>query len=85
MRARYPGKCFKCGESFPAGTAIDYTKRAPRGKKTAHADCENPTADFYADAPSAARGVSYEPVSDVFVIGGNEFYRNRKGTCIDAP
>ena len=80
MKARYPGKCHKCGESFPAGTAIDYSKRAPRGKKTAHADCDEPARDFYATSREAARGVSYE----VRTSGGT-FYRNYNGRCEDAP
>jgi len=111
MTARYAGTCRDCGGGFPAGTLIDFTKLAPKGRKTAHADCENPGAavtveieaayghgpgcfgecdglfdcsapggNFYADAASAGRGVSYE----VRTSGGT-FYRNRNGRCEDAP
>ncbi len=89
MTARYAGTCRDCGGGFPAGTLIDYTKRAPKGQKTAHADCENPGAavtvevegaDFYGTPQEAARGVSYE----VRTSGGT-FYRNYNGRCEDAP
>ncbi len=78
MTARYSGTCRDCGNGFAAGTLIDYTKRAPRGKKTAHANCDDPgvavtveiAEDFYGTAQESARGVSY---------------RNYGGRCEDAP
>ena len=102
MTARYSGTCRDCGKGFAAGTLIDYTKRARKGQKTAHANCADPGAavtvevkdgahghgpgcfgecdglydcsapggNFYADAASAGRGVSY---------------RNYGGRCEDAP
>ena len=68
--SKFAGTCAACGERFPAGTPIDYDRRAPRGRKARHVDCASP------DAPS----VSYE----VRTSGGT-FYQNRGGRCEDAP
>ena len=80
MKAKYSGKCVSCGDSFQAGADIIYTRSAPKGRKTVHADCTDVSSDFYADSASAARGVSYE----VRTSGGT-FYRNYAGRCEDAP
>jgi hypothetical protein len=68
---------------FPAGTLIDYTKSAPRGRKATHADCDSPSElpleDAYGTSREAARG-SYE----VRTCEGT-FYRNYAGRCEDAP
>ena len=44
MNARYAGTCADCGQRFAAGALIDYNRRARRGKKAAHVDCNNVTA-----------------------------------------
>ncbi len=79
MKAKYPGKCAAagCGAGFQAGADIVYTKSAPRGRKTIHADCAGVSSDFSA---SAARGVSYEVQTCEAT-----FERNYAGRCEDAP
>jgi hypothetical protein len=86
MTARFAGTCRACGERFPAGTLIDYTKKAPKGRKTAHADCDNPAAAFGGSDFEAARGVG-DGGGEVYEIrtSGGTFYRNRNGICEDAP
>ena len=71
MTSKYPGTCRDCGDRFAAGTLIDYTKAAPRGRKAAHADC-NAVAD--------GGGEVYE-----IRTSEGTFYRNRNGICEDAP
>ncbi len=56
MTSRYPGTCRDCGDRFPAGTLIDYTKRAPKGRKTAHADCASPGAAVTVEVEEGAPG-----------------------------
>ena len=74
MKAKYHGTCRSCGDRFLSGADIVYTRSAPKGRKTVHADCAGNTANAYADTASAARGVSY----------ANDFYSNN-GRCEDAP
>lgn len=62
MRSIYSGKCRVCQRRFGPNTLIDFDKTGKRGKKAQHAECSPNTSvrNFYADSPSAARGVSYE-------------------------
>ena len=74
MASKYSGQCSACGENFPAGTDINYNRRAPRGLKARHVDCSNPT-----------QGADPTGQITVFRTSGGEFYRNSRGTCEDAP
>ena len=42
INARYAGTCCECGKRFAAGTSINYTRSAPKGRRTLHVDCSNP-------------------------------------------
>lgn len=79
MNSKYPGTCARCNTGFPAGTVIVYNRRAPRGRKAEHTDCENP------EMGSLEPARDFEPVSNVIRTSGGTFYRNRAGTCEDAP
>ena len=46
LASKYAGTCSDCGSRFPAGTLIEYDRRAPRGRKAKHADCNNPEIVF---------------------------------------
>lgn len=93
MTARYSGTCCDCGERFSAGTLIDFTKRAPKGRKTAHADCADPGAavtvelDQFGEALPA--GVRYfEGDARPFAqtrYGWRCGYENTGMRCEDAP
>lgn len=87
LRAKYAGTCRRCGDSFPPGTKIRYGRgrayhlaadcpagrtAGEPGRQADRADCDT--------TPGATSAVS-----DVFVIGGAEYYRNKRGRCEDAP
>ena len=40
ITARFDSKCFECGRDIWTGDRIDWSKDAPRGKKTRHHDCK---------------------------------------------
>jgi hypothetical protein len=88
MKARYSGSCSACGGRFPAGTEIVYTKSAPRGKKTAHAACEEGAAGHGPGCYGECDGV-YDCSAPAKVIeirtSGGTFYQNASGKCEDAP
>lgn len=81
MQAKYPGRCAVSGRSFSAGSKIDYDRRTKRAVLV-DADGKESGAD---GVNLAARTRSDGCVSNVFNIGGREFYRNKRGTCEDAP
>ena len=82
MKARYPGKCADCGRRFAAGTPIDFDSKAPRGRKAAHADCDEGSASDYGDYGSAAW--NNRPIIEVRT-GSGTFYQRAGGRCEDAP
>lgn len=71
MRAKYPGKCSRSGARINPGDFIIYNT----ANKTAELEPDNDRMT-YTTSPR---------VSDVYSIGGREFYRNKKGRCEDAP
>lgn len=85
--ARHPGTCKRCSRQFEAGTRIRFGGRG----RTYHLKAE---CDASASAPSAEPSAetaddnarySESRVSDVYQIGGREYYRNKRGRCEDAP
>lgn len=76
MFAKFPGRDSGTGERFGAGAVIDYD----RWRKTVML-VKPGTAGF--DLFMAQQ--QEKTVSDAISIGGQEFYRNRKGRCEDAP
>lgn len=80
MTAHYPGTCAKTGRSFPRGSLIDYDRKTRRAVLV-----QDDAQDFDSGAYLAARTRSDGRVSHVFNIGGQEFCRNKRGRCEDAP
>lgn len=91
LTAKFAGTCKRCGLAFEAGTKIRYGGRG----RTYHlaADCPSATAtaaDSDSDDPqdeteARARYVNPRAVSNHIQIGGQDFYRNKRGRCEDAP
>ena len=71
MRAKYPGKCTRSGARINPGDFVIY-------------NTANKTAELEPDADRLTFTTSAR-VSDVYSIGGREFYRNKAGRCEDAP
>jgi hypothetical protein len=99
MTARYPGTCRKTGAAITPGDMIDYDRRTRSTVLVMRANPDGePPADYPADLelaisdPEAAaaagrylRDSLARGVSDIWMSGGREFYRNRRGLCEDAP
>ena len=79
IHAKYPGKDSSTGEAFARGTLIDFNPqlRTTRIVK----DSKDTETGRYLAARTRSDGL----VSNVFNIGGKEYYRNKRGTCEDAP
>lgn len=75
MLARYPGKCAHSGAPIYRGDEITFDTVTRKAFLTEPGDCHVATRT---KTPKTY-------VSDVFNIGGREFYRNKSGLCIDAP
>jgi hypothetical protein len=76
MHAKYPGTCRKTGKPIKPGDSIlydTYTRHAFL------ADSSDPEYLAYHTRTSK------KYISDVFNVGGKEYYRNKSGRCIDAP
>jgi len=71
MRAKYPGLCTRSGARINPGDFIIYNTNTKRAELEPDADRMTYTAS--------------PRVSDVYSIGGREFYRNKAGRCEDAP
>jgi hypothetical protein len=99
MTARYPGTCRKTGATIAPGDIIDYDRRTRSTVLVMRANPDGePPADYpvdpelaISDPESAAAAGRYlrdslaRGVSDIWMSGGREFYRNRRGLCEDAP
>lgn len=78
MLARFPGTCSATGVRFPRGATIDYD----RVSRTARLVNESKTEE---DGVNLAKVFNPAYVSNVFRTSGGTFYRNKRGTCEDAP
>lgn len=88
MNAKYAGKCSFTGRSFAPGARIDYdyrTKKCRLIDDESAIRMENDLGDEQGSAYLASRTRSDGYVSNVFRIGGREYYRNKRGKCEDAP
>lgn len=72
MQAKYPGICSLSGARINPGDFILYNTNTKRAEL-------EPDADRLSFTTTSPR------VSDVYTIGGREFYRNKAGRCEDAP
>ena len=77
MTARFPGTCARTGAPIAPGDTIDY-----HGKGRSILRARASTRDL--DAPEI-RESDLQLAVDHLVIGGQSYYRNRRGRCEDAP
>ena len=80
MLARFPGYCARTGARILPGDLIDYHGR---GRSVLRARASAGAARPDLDAPEIRP--SDVGVSDHYIIGGRDYYRNRAGRCEDAP
>jgi len=80
MTAKYRGKCSISGAPINPGDQITFDTVTRKAWFTEPGDCQ---IEFEAGPYLAARKTKY--VSNVYSIGGREYYRNKRGLCIDAP
>jgi len=80
MTAKYRGKCSISGAPINPGDQITFDTVTRKAWFTEPGDCQ---IESEAGPYLAARKTKY--VSNVYSIGGREYYRNKQGLCIDAP
>ena len=78
MRAKYRGRCAVSGAQINPGDEITYDTTTKKAWFTEPGDCQVEAGPYL-----GARKSAY--VSNVYSIGGREYYRNKSGLCIDAP
>jgi hypothetical protein len=78
MLAKYPGKCAISGARINPGDEIIYDTVA---KKAFFSE----PGDSQVDSSYLAARTPKKYISDVYNVGGREYYRNKQGLCIDAP
>lgn len=75
MLAKYRGRCALSGAPIYPGDQITYDTATKKAFLCEPGDCR----------VSGAYLGQKNRVSDVFNIGGQEYYRNKHGRCVDAP
>ena len=80
MTAKYRGKCSISGAPINPGDQITFDTVTRKAWFTEPGDCQ---IESEAGPYLATRKTKY--VSNVYSIGGREYYRNKRGLCIDAP
>ena len=75
MLAKYRGRCALSGAAIYPGDQITYDTATKKAFLCEPGDC----------SVTGAYLGQKKRVSDVFSIGGQEYYRNKHGRCIDAP
>ena len=80
MIAKYRGVCALSGVPINPGDSIVYDTVAKRAFLSEPGDCEV-SSDYLASRSRSKPGYR----SDIFNIGGREYYRNKGGRCVDAP
>lgn len=81
MIAKYSGKCAISGARINKGDHIVFDTVTRKAWFSEPGDCQIDTSDYLAARTRTPRNY----VSDVYSIGGREYYRNKRGLCIDAP
>jgi hypothetical protein len=81
MLAKYPGTCAVSGARINIGDEITYCTDTRRAWLVEPGDCQIDTSDYLANRTRTPRNY----VSHVYNVGGREYYRNKRGLCIDAP
>jgi hypothetical protein len=75
MLAKYRGRCALSGAPIFPGDQITYDTATKKAFLCEPGDC----------SVTGAYLGQKKRVSNVFSIGGQEYYRNKHGRCIDAP
>lgn len=83
MTAKFPGKCVISGARINKGDHIVFDTVTRKTWFSEPGDCQiaSPESDYLALRTRTKPNY----VSDVYSIGGREYYRNKRGLCIDAP
>jgi hypothetical protein len=82
MIAKYKGIDARTGGPIRPGDEIQYDTATRKAWITDEDDYRHMEPEPEEVYLTRARGAY---VSDVFQIGGREYYQNKKGRCIDAP
>ena len=98
ITARYPGRCIRTGASIQPGDLIIWHGRGRAelaggptipAELAAVAELDPELAASDPDAALAAGQYlarsTRRGVSDMWRVGGREYYRNKRGRCEDAP
>lgn len=97
MTARYHGQCASTGRPIKPGDRIQYDRKTRRAYLDEPPEELTPGAALARDLDpeldhetAAAVGLHLTQAarryrSDIYRIGGREYYRNKAGLCIDAP
>jgi len=76
MIAKYKGRCALSGSIIMPGDQITYDTATKQAFLCEPGDCNFDSGAYLGQK---------KRISDVFSIGGHEYYRNKSGRCIDAP
>jgi hypothetical protein len=80
MLAKYPGTCAVSGAPIRVGDEITYDTVARKAFFVEPGDCQVDSA-YLASRTRTPK----KYISDVYNVGGREYYRNKSGLCVDAP
>lgn len=83
MTAKYQGICAISGARINKGDHIVFDTVTRKTWLTEPGDCQIIDDDSNYLPIKTRTNPNY--VSDVYSIGGREYYRNKRGLCIDAP
>ena len=81
MIAKFKGRCAVSGAAIYPGDNIIFDTVTRKAWLSEPGDCQVDTGSYLAARTRTKPGY----VSDVFGIGGREYYRNKAGRCEDAP
>jgi len=90
MIAKYPGTCAVSGAPIRVGDEIVYDTVARKAFFVEPGDCQIdssclPESDYDSAYLAARTRTPKKYISDVYNVGGREYYRNKSGLCVDAP
>ena len=81
ITAKFRGTCAHSGARINPGDQITFDTITRKAWFTEPGDCRVTDTEYLAHRTRT----NPRYVSDVFNIGGREYYRNKRGLCIDAP
>ena len=83
MTAKFNGKCALSGAPIYRGDNIIFDTVTRKAWLSEPGDCAVDTEKSDYLARRTRTGKNY--ISDVYSINGREYYRNKRGLCVDAP